>query len=170
MTKHEKSRADDIPQVDFVEESLRSDADYDIWRALTRARDSVFRARALELAYYDLSPIETLALFLVRDAREKPTPAELSRWMLRRHNSVSGLLRRMEARGLLEKSRDSKKGNVWRVHLTGKGKAACLGATKISALHTVMSSLSRNQKEALVRSLNKITEGALSLVNRTPYL
>ena len=163
MTRHGRPSAERIPQVDFVEESLRSDADYTIWRALTRARDSVFRARALELASYDLSPIETLVLFLLMDAREKPTPAELSRRMLRRHNSVSGLLRRMEARGLLEKSRDSKKGNVWRVHLTAKGKAVCRGAMKINALHIVMSSLSNSQKEALVRNLSKITEAALSL-------
>lgn len=165
MTERRKARSDIVPPVDFVEESLRADADYNVWRALTRARDSVLGARRLELAYYDVSPIETLVLFLVQDARERPTPAELSRWMLRKHNSVSSLLRRMEARGFIQKSRDLARGNVWRVNLTAKGKSACQGAKKISALHTVMSSLSTGEKEILVSHLDKITETALSLVS-----
>jgi DNA-binding MarR family transcriptional regulator len=148
----------------FVEELLSSDPDYGVWVALTRARDAVFKVRGFELAGYGLSPIETLVLFLVFDARENPTPADLSRLILREHNSVSGLLRRMESKGLLQRSRDTARRNVWRVNLTTKGKEACLGAMKIEVLHAVMSEVSESEKQALQAYLNKIADRALALL------
>ena len=153
----------------FVEELLSSDSDYGVWVALARARDAVFKVRGFELAGYGVSPIETLVLFLVFDARENPTPADLSRLMLREHNSVSGLLRRMESKGLIQRSRDIARRNVWRINLTTKGKEACLGAMKIEVLHAVMSEISESEKQALQAHLNKIADKALALLaSRTP--
>jgi DNA-binding MarR family transcriptional regulator len=147
----------------FVERLLSSDPDYGVWAALSRARDAVLRVRGLELAGFGLSPIETLVLFLVFDAHESPTPADLSRLMLREHNSVSGLLRRMEHKGLLKRHRDANKRNLWRVELTAGGREACLKAMKIDVLHTVMSEVSQSEKQTLCACLNKISDNALAL-------
>ena len=124
----------------------------------------VFKVRGFELAGYGLSIIETLVLFIVFDACENPTPADLSRLVLREHNSVSALLRRMESKGLLQRFRDPARQNVWRVKLTTKGKEACLGAMKIEVLHTVMSEVSESEKQALQSYLNKIADKALAML------
>lgn len=148
----------------FADVALNSQTDFRIWVALTRARDLVIKARGVELASHGISAVETQVLLLVHDAPEKPTPAELCRWVLRQHNTVSALLRRMEKKGLLVRSRDREKRNQWRISLTEQGEREWQWATQINAIRFVMSDFSPSNKEALETFLTKIGDKALIML------
>ncbi len=154
----------------FADVTLNSQADFRLWVALTRARDLVIRARGVELASHGISAVETQVLLLVHDAPEEPTPADLCRWVLRKHNTVSALLRRMEKKGLLVRSRDADKQNQWRISLTEQGEREWQWATQINAIRFVMSEFSQAKKDALESLLTKIGDKALTMLayNRVP--
>jgi DNA-binding MarR family transcriptional regulator len=148
----------------FSDVALNSRLDFRVWVALTRARDLVIKARDSELAGHGISAVETQVMFLVHDAPESPTPAELCRWVLRAHNTVTALLRRMERKGLIAMSRDADKQNQWRVTLTELGEQEWKWAMEINAIHSAMSGVSPAEKKALQNTLSKIGDNALAFV------
>ncbi len=150
----------------FDDVSLNSETDFRIWVAITRVRDWVVRIREIELALLGITAAETQVLYLLHDAPELPTPADLCRWMNREHNTVSALLRRMEKKQLVCRSRDPIRSRVWRVSLTDKGREACQGAMKISGIRAVMSVLSPPQKSELERQLARIGEQAREILSQ----
>jgi DNA-binding MarR family transcriptional regulator len=151
----------------FAQVALFAKADFRVWSALNRARDSVIKARAVDLASHGLSAPETQILFLVHDAPQPPTPAELGRWALREHNTVSSLLRRMERKGLLLRKRDPDSQNRWRIGLTELGQSEWRWAMQISAIHEVMSGFTPTEKRLLEDLLTKIGNKALARLERS---
>jgi len=63
-------------------------------------------------------------LFVVQSTRERATPSEISRWLLREPHSTSGLITRMEKDGLVTKVDDLERKNMLRVAMTEKGREA----------------------------------------------
>jgi DNA-binding MarR family transcriptional regulator len=145
-----------------VELSFLSETDYRLWVLLAQARDAVLKARTIELKGYGISAIEALALFALNDLGDMATAAELSRRMLRGHNTVSALLLRMQKKGWVERFRDCERKNIWRVALTEQGKDACGHAMQIDSLHSAFSSLSNGQKEKLESQLTSVRQTSLN--------
>ncbi|MBM3148827.1 MAG: winged helix DNA-binding protein, partial [Chloroflexi bacterium] len=92
---------------------------------------------------------------------DKTTPAQISRWMVRKPHSISGLLSRMEKAGLIRKTKDLHKKNLVRVSLTEKGEAAYKLAMKREMLHKIMSSLSPEQRKQLSSALEILRDKGL---------
>jgi len=130
-------------------EVLDKDQDFRLWTLLTRTRDAIFKARARELNTGGISSIQAGALFAIRVLGNEATPAELSRWLLREPHSVSGLISRMEAEGLIKKVKDLPRKNMVRVELTEKGQQAYEHSTKRASINRIMSSLSEKKKQQL---------------------
>ncbi len=63
-----------------------TDRDYNLWVLLHQAKDAVFKARQKELSQYGISAMEAAALFIIQAIGNKPTPAEISRWIFREHH------------------------------------------------------------------------------------
>jgi len=106
-----------------LEESARNKED-DIWIMLDQAHAAIYADREKELRQYNLSTMKSAVLFCINQIGSEVTPAELSRWLLRRSHSVSGLLNRMEKDGLIKKTKDLHRKNLVRVTITEKGKQA----------------------------------------------
>ena len=77
------------------------DRDFKLWVLLHQTRDAVHKSAEKELRRFGLSPMEAALLFAVHAIGERATPAEISRWLFRESHSVSGLLDRMEKKGLV---------------------------------------------------------------------
>ena len=87
--------------------------------------------------------IEAAVFFIVEVLVNKPTVSEIARWLLREPHSVSGLVTRMERRGLVKKVSDPHRKNLVRVTITEKGRQYYHQSTKRESIHGIMSSLTK---------------------------
>jgi len=144
-----------------VTDTLLSDSAYRLWVLLSQVDNTIFKAREKELRQIGISPEQAAALFIIQVLDNKGTPAEISRWLLRRPHTVSGLLSRMEKKGLLRKTKDLKRGNLVRVSLTEKGQQVYNQSSQLKSVHDIMSSLSEERRQQLISYLLELRAGAL---------
>lgn len=140
---------------------LPVDKDYKLSVLLHQARDAVHKARDKELSQYGISPMDAAALFAIHAIGDKATPAEISRWIFREHQTVTALLGRMEMKGLITRTRDLDMKNMWRVTITEKGYVAYRQSTDRESIHMALSLLSENEKRGLESYLRKVRDQAL---------
>jgi len=144
-----------------MRDSLSIDEDFKLWALLGQAADVVLRARQKELNRYGISAIEAGTLLAIQIIGDRATPAEITRWLLRKPHTVSELLKRMEKEGLVTKSKDLERGNLVRVRITEKGRQAYQQSTKRKSIRKVMSVLSEEERQQLMASLEKLRNRAL---------
>ncbi|MHC1578967.1 MAG: MarR family winged helix-turn-helix transcriptional regulator [Dehalococcoidia bacterium] len=137
------------------------DRDYRLWVLLLQTSDAIYKAREKELSPLGLSAMAAAALFVIKLIGERATPAEISRWMFRESHSVSGLLDRMQEKGLIKRTKDLEKKNLVRVSLTDKGKQAYESSLDIEAIHRILSSLSEEQRQQLATCLEILRNKAV---------
>jgi len=139
------------------------DQDYELWVLLAQTRELMYKARQKELAQYNISPQQSAVLFIIKALGDEVTPAEIARYLLREHHSVSELLKRMEKDGLVSKIKDSaKKGRV-KILLTQKGEQANKHSMKRKSIKEIISCLSDEERQQLQSSLKKLRDSALKL-------
>jgi len=146
--------------------------DFILWVLLVQAKDMVFKATGKELRQYGISPEEAGVLSIVQFLDNKATPAEISRWLLREPHTVSGILSRMEKKGLVRKTRDLDRKNLVRVTLTEKGRQAYYQSSKIESIRQIMSSLSEEEHQKLISCLKTLRDRALKELGvdtKTPF-
>lgn len=141
--------------------SAYADKDYNLWVLLFQTRDAIFKVRNNELSQYGITIVEAGALFIIQAIGDKATPAKISQWMLRQHHTVTALLKRMENKGLIMRTKDPDRKNTWRVCLTEKGENAYNQSNIRDSLHAVMSVLSENEHEQLEEYLMKLRDKAI---------
>jgi len=141
-----------------------TDEDYELWVLLYQAKDAVEIARDKELRSYGISTMQAAVLFIVQAIGNKATPAEISRWIFRKHHSVSGILNRMEKAGLVSRVRDLDKKNLVRVALTEKGQQAYRDSLKRESLHNIIASLSKEKRQQIRLCLKELRDTALKQV------
>jgi DNA-binding MarR family transcriptional regulator len=134
--------------------------DHRLLLILRKAVDTIIKVRKIELDQYHISPIEAFALFCIHTIGDGATAAEVARIIGRQHNTEMALLRRMEKKGLLTKTRDLERGTIWRISLTQKGEAIRRQSMKLKSVHSVLSSLSEDEKKGLESHLNTICDNA----------
>jgi DNA-binding MarR family transcriptional regulator len=113
-----------------MENSLSVDKDYALWVLLLQMRDAALKLREKELSQYGISPEQAGVLFIIHTIGNTATPVEISRWLLRKHHTVLGILGRMEKAGLVRKTKDPERKNLVRVTLTEKGRQAYYQSTR----------------------------------------
>ena len=70
--------------------------------------------------------------------------------------SVSGLLNRMEEKGLITKTTDAERRNVVRVSLTEKGEQTYNGLIKRKSIYSIIMSMNDEEREQLESILLKL--------------
>ena len=145
-----------------MRKSVTGDDDHKLWWLLTYARRALYKLRSRELFQYGITPEEATVLFIVKAIGRKATPAEISRWTLRESHSISGLLMRMEKKGLINKVKDLDKKNLVRIVITRKGQKAYLNSTKREIIHKVLNYLTKEDRNQLRILLEKIRAGAFN--------
>lgn len=155
-----------------MENSLFTDKDYVLWVLLVQARDAIFRLRQRELKPHAISLQEAAILFLAWFLGNRATPSELSRWVLRKHHTILGILSRMEKKGLIKKVKGLSGKNRVEVTLTEKGEQAFNRSLDIDCIHRIMSSLSGEERRQLALYLETLRDMALGELGETlkpPY-
>lgn len=139
--------------------------DYDLWLLLFQVRNAIFKARERELSQYGLRPGRAGVLHFMHVTGNKGGPADISRWLLREHHSVSELVDRMAKEGLVKKSKDviNKKNRI-RVEMTEKGRQAYYLSIKRNVIHEVMSCLSEEERHQLGSCLKKLRSKAVKVL------
>ena len=145
------------------------DIDFGIWALLNQSRDAVLRARENELSQYGITTKEADALLHIFNL-DNISPADISRILFREHSTISALLTRMEKKGLIAKTRDKEKKNIWRISITAKGRKAHFNSLKRESLHIIMSSFSAAEKKQMFSFLKKIRANALSQLVEVPTI
>ncbi|MDM7998466.1 MAG: MarR family winged helix-turn-helix transcriptional regulator [Dehalococcoidia bacterium] len=130
------------------------------------------RAWQMELGQIGLTVPQTLVLIAVADSPEPITPMKLSRILHREPHTISALLTRMEAQGLVKKERNLERGNWVRVTLTKKGKEAYQRQLKAKKVRNVTECLSRQELEELNKMNRKLRARGVQLLREmlpSPY-
>jgi DNA-binding MarR family transcriptional regulator len=131
-----------------MDDSLILDDYYRLWLLLSQTRSAIFKVRHKKVGQY-LHPNQAAALVSIWALDGKITPAMLARRLFLEPHSVSELIVRMEKKGLVHKSRDSKRGNVVRISITRKGRDVCAQVMGQDLIHKIVSALSDKQREQL---------------------
>jgi DNA-binding MarR family transcriptional regulator len=138
------------------------DQDYDLWVLLNQVQSLMMNARDIELMEYGTTAMQSAVLFIINSIGEETIPAEISRWLLRKPATISGMLDRMEKAGLVERARDLPRKNLVRIRVTEKGIQAYKQSLKRESIRKTMSCLSGEERQQLASILmkmrNRVTE------------
>jgi DNA-binding MarR family transcriptional regulator len=89
---------------------------------LLRTAENLWNASRVFFDRWDLSPSQFNILNLLRDRRDGCTQSELSRQLIMHRSNVTGLVDRLEQRGLVCRKDSATDRRAWRVALTSQGR------------------------------------------------
>jgi DNA-binding MarR family transcriptional regulator len=150
-----------------------ADEDFETWTLLHQARDAIARARDAELRHADISMIKAAVLFFVKNVDGPVTPAKVARYLFREPHTISGLLDRMEAQGLVRRVHDLERKNLVRIEVTEKGEEIYRKTRERRKIITkIMSVLSEEERRNLKGYLERLRNRGLKEIGvktRLPY-
>ena len=146
---------------DILLEDIQLDKDYYLWKLLAKTKLALFKARERKMGYYVHSN-QASVLVEIWFQEGRATTSMLSKGIFREIHTVSGLISRMEEKGLITKSRDPDRKNVTRLAVTEKGREMAKEVVQIDFVRKVMSSLSARQQAQLQSCLTKLLNAALN--------
>lgn len=146
------------------------DRDLKLWVLLHQTRDAAFKVGDKELRRLGISPMEAALIFAVQCIGDRATPAQISRWLFRESHSVSGLLDRMEKKGLIRRSKDLDRRNLVRISLTEKAQRFYNSYAEMKAIDTLLSVLSEEEQAQLGEYLQRLRDKALDVLGKEKEL
>ena len=146
--------------------------DNDFWVLWDRTSHAVRRAREIELRQTaDLSVVEAALLSFVKARKDPVTPSVLARLLHREPHTVSGLVSRMQKRGLVKKEKNLGRRNLVRVTVTRKGEEAFKRQGKVSVPSTIMwTALTDRERATLTDYLRKLHKRAVEVIRENQPL
>ena len=138
-----------------------TDQEHRLWILLHQTRDAILKVRDNELGTHGLTATEFGTLHVINIVGGEATPAMISKCMLRQHHSVTALLKRMEKKGLISRTKSLERKNTWIVSLTEEGKEAFTESFIKDSLTSVMSVLMEDEKTQLEEYLKKLRDQAI---------
>ena len=137
------------------------------WARLQTATNTMDRAIDLELAKIGLNMPQATVLYCLKTAKEPMTPMKLARMMHKQPHTVSALVHRMEAQGLVTTKRDMNRKNWVRVSLTKKGEEALRRwSTTTMVPDVTFSCLSKKERDMLFTITKKLHAKSLELLRQ----
>jgi len=135
-----------------------SEAGLTTWVLLRHTWSAMYNAAAVKLAKVGLTPEQIDVLWACKANPGPCTPAEISRLIYRKTQSVAGLLNRMEREGFLTRIPKRKGHPFTEVKVTAKGEKACgPGIDVVKDLVTrIMPTLSEEEHEQLQKLLRAL--------------
>ena len=124
------------------------------------------RARNLELAKIGLNLVQAEVLYCLKVSKEPMTPMKLARMMHKQPHTISALVHRMEAQGLVVTKKDLERKNWLRLSLTRKGEAALRRWSTATMVPDALSCLSKKEMEALYTITQKLHNKGLELLRK----
>ncbi len=131
-----------------------------LWVLIAQTRDAILRARERDYARFGISNERRAILFIIQNHGGRTTPVEIARDLFRELNSVTEMLRRMEADGLIARHRGTGRSKV-EVELTDKGREVFEQSLHNQTDRRIFSVLSRSERQRLASLLFKVRRRAL---------
>ena len=151
---------------------ISGEEELELWILISRVRKELLVASDRELRRFGLSSVQMGILHALYKARQSgvlPNLSDLSRWVIRQHNTVSVMLTSMEKRGLVQLERSSQKRSV-RISITDKGYdlyEEVMGKRK--AVLGILGSLSPKEREKLRDLLTKMDQKARDILLKVSF-
>ncbi len=136
--------------------------EYDISILLSRVYHLLVMLRKLELSKYNILPVQSYILFIIKALGNETTPSKISEYVYQQRSTVSDILNRMVKQGLITKTKKSSWKKRVIVTLTSKGEKALTYSKDNEYLHKVLSLLTEDKKEQLESLLGIIHDKAMS--------
>ncbi len=144
----------------------------DLWILISRVRKKLLMASDRELKRSGLSSVQMGILHALYSAHQvgvSPNLSDLSRWVIRQHNTVSVMLTSMEKRGLVQIERSATRKGM-RINITEEGARLYRQAMeKRRAIPEILGSLSSKERRQLKAILNKLDQKAQDTLLRVPF-
>ena len=138
---------------------------YNLYFLMYLTQTALFRARYHEVKECGLTSMELALLTVVEGLGGSATPADISRWIMRKRPTVSGLLNRMERNGLVVRTGHKENKKLKKVTITKKGQEALVQSKKKDVLNTIIGSMSDEEYRQLWSLLEKLKHTALSMTD-----
>ena len=137
---------------------------------LLRTAETLWNVSRLFFARWDLSPSQFNLLNLLYDQPEGCTQIELSRSLIMHRSNVTGLVDRLEARGLLQRRDLARDRRAYRVILTGAGRKLVRQVLPhyYVAAERVWGECSARRANQLIKELARICANAKGVVGDGP--
>ncbi len=136
------------------------------WLRLETIMAVMERARNLELAKSGINIPQAAVLYGLKTSAEPLTPMRLARMMHKQPHTVSALVHRMEAQGLVSTKKDMKRKNWLRVSLTRKGEEALRMWAAATMVPDALNVLSKKEVETLHSNTRKLHNRGVELLRQ----
>ncbi|MGD0780029.1 MAG: MarR family transcriptional regulator [Dehalococcoidales bacterium] len=139
-----------------------TDKEYDLWILMSRVYHLIAMLRKLELAKYEILPVQSYILFIIKALGNETTPSNISECVYQQRSSISDILNRMVRQGLIKKVHKAKGNKRVIVSLTSDGESALKLSQNRNYLHKVMSSLTLEEKQQLESAMEILRDAAIN--------
>jgi DNA-binding MarR family transcriptional regulator len=143
------------------------DKEYDIWILLSRIYHLIAMLRKLELSKYNILPVQSYILFIIKALGNETTPSKISEYVYQQRSSISDILNRMAKQGLIRKTNKLSGNKRVIISLTAKGEKALTLSKNREYLHKVMSSLTEEEKRQLESAMEILRDNAINELSIT---
>ena len=137
---------------------------YELWVLLQQTHYSMDKLREQELKELNLSMTQAKVLAVIESLDSPATPAEIARHVLRAPHTVSELISRMVAQGLVRKVKDLDRKNMVRIEITAKGEQVYEKSKRMKYISEVMFLLSTLDRKNLNSYLTRLRDLAFEKV------
>lgn len=138
---------------------------YKGWTLLFQTTHALRQVTARMFRPLGISPLELVALRIIKGSSKPIRPIDLSQLLLRKRTSMSALVNTLQKKRLVRKVKDLDRKNLVRIELTDKGEELYRQAYNISitdkAIYRILRALSEEQYQQLMASLEVLFEKAL---------
>jgi DNA-binding MarR family transcriptional regulator len=146
-----------------MEANLNDDGDFRLWSIFNQASEAAIKVVDNELyRKLDISYIQLGVMYVVKHATKPLSATEISRILLREPHTTAALINRMEKNGVIKKTKDLRMKNIKRISLSRKGEELYDKAMELKIPSMLLSCLSSEEKENLLRCSEKIRNEALN--------
>ena len=131
-----------------------------LWALIAQNRDAILRARERDYARYGISNERRAVLFIIQNSGGHATPVEIARGLFRELHSVTEMLKRMEADGLISRQKGPGRSKI-EVRLTEKGLDVFKQSLHNKTDERIFSVLTKRERETLSSILFKLRSKVL---------
>jgi DNA-binding MarR family transcriptional regulator len=153
-----------VHDVEQSKETMLGDPNVDLWGYFFQTRDAIYQALTKEVREHGLTVMDGAVLFFINYLGDKATPAEISRWLYRRHHTILGQLSRLERKGMITAKKGLVQKNVISLRFTEKGREALKVLRQREALNYVFSPITDEERKQLWTILGKLQASALDYI------
>ena len=143
-----------------METSLKLSDEYELWFLINQARDVILQARERELEKYGITTMQAAVLVAVKLIGRPATATEIGRFLFRAPHTVSKIVDRMIAAGLV--TRNTIRRGQKLIELTERGEEAFDYAMKTESINGIMSCMDCEAKDCLRKMLTHLRNYGLA--------